>query len=75
MSRAKLSDEILRSPDPERQIGVSRSTLWRWSKEGRFPQRVKLAGRASGYLRSEVEKWLQNREAERPTEDQPETDA
>jgi len=67
MSQSKLGDEILRSADPERLIGVHRTTLWRWEREGHFPKRIKLASRASGYLRSEVEKWLQDRAAERGT--------
>jgi|HubBroStandDraft_4_1064222.scaffolds.fasta_scaffold925965_1 prophage regulatory protein len=65
MSQTKLSDEVLRSPDPERLIGVHRSTLWRWEREGDFPKRIKLGGRASGYLRSEVEQWLRDRAEER----------
>jgi predicted DNA-binding transcriptional regulator AlpA len=74
VAHAKLSDEILRSPDPEQQIGVSRTTLWRWERAGHFPKRIKLAGRASGYLRSEVEKWLQDRAAERETANHPESE-
>jgi prophage regulatory protein len=74
MSQSKLGDEILRSPDPERLIGVHRTTLWRWEREGQFPKRIKLAGRASGHLRSEVEKWLQDRAAERKTAKIPEAD-
>jgi prophage regulatory protein len=67
MSDKKLSDEILRSPEPEQLIGVCTTTLWRWSREGRFPKRIKLASRASGYLRSEVEQWLKDRATERET--------
>lgn len=74
MSHARLSDEILRSPDPERLIGVHRTTLWRWERAGHFPKRIKLASRASGYLRSEVEKWLQDRAAERESANRPEAD-
>jgi prophage regulatory protein len=75
MSESKLGDEILRSPEPERLIGVHRTTLWRWEREGHFPKRIKLARRASGYLRSEVEKWLQDRVAERVIEKLPVVDA
>jgi predicted DNA-binding transcriptional regulator AlpA len=35
-------------------VGVNRSTIFRWRKAGRFPQKHK----SGGYLRSDIEKWL-----------------
>jgi predicted DNA-binding transcriptional regulator AlpA len=37
-----------------RVLGVNRSTLFRWTKRGRFPRKHALGG----WLRFEVEFWL-----------------
>ena len=54
-----MQDQILRLPKVMELTGKSRTTLWRDEKEGRFPKRVKIGPRAVGWLRSSVEKWLQ----------------
>jgi predicted DNA-binding transcriptional regulator AlpA len=42
-------------------IGVSYTTLWRWQAQGRFPYRRKLGPNRVGFLRTEVEEWIQSR--------------
>lgn len=42
---------------------VSRGTIWRWTKEGRFPKPVKLGPGCTRWLLADVEKWEQEREA------------
>jgi predicted DNA-binding transcriptional regulator AlpA len=38
---------------------VNRTTLWRWEKtNSRFPKAKRFSARKTGYLRSEVEKYL-----------------
>ncbi len=54
-----MQDQILRLPKVMELTGKSRTTLWRDEREGRFPKRVKIGPRAVGWLRSSVEKWLQ----------------
>ncbi len=39
--------------------GKSRSSVYAAIKKGHFPKPVKLHGRSSGWLRSEVEQWAQ----------------
>jgi predicted DNA-binding transcriptional regulator AlpA len=41
--------------------GLARSTVWRAEKRGVFPPRRKISSRGVGWLRSEVEAWLQER--------------
>lgn len=68
-SSASLQRPISQSPPPERLspldqrlstaevlrvVGVNRSTLFRWRKRGRFPDKHPCGG----WLRSEVDKWL-----------------
>ncbi len=40
---------------------LSRSLLVLMSKEGQFPQPVKLGERRTAYVRAEVEKWIDER--------------
>jgi prophage regulatory protein len=61
----KPLDQILRAPKAAEIAGVVISTLNRLSRSGRFPRKIKIGGRSSGYLRSEVERWLEDRKAER----------
>lgn len=57
-ARAPELDQILNSVDIERITGRHRCTVYRWMLEGRFPAKVVRDGRAIGWLRSEVERWL-----------------
>jgi len=47
-------DQRMSTADVLRVVGVNRSTLFRWTKKGRFP--AKHA--SGGWLRSDVERWL-----------------
>ncbi len=39
--------------------GLSRSSVYRYIDEGRFPQSVSLGGRAVAWVESEVERWIE----------------
>lgn len=56
---------VLRWPELKREVPLSRVTVWRWAKEGKFPRPVTLGPNCSGWLRSEVEEWKRGRIAER----------
>lgn len=67
MSKPNL--QIIRPVELAEQLGVSKVTIWRWTKEGILPPPRKLGSRAVGYVHSEVEEWLERRpEALRATE-------
>jgi len=59
------TDEILRRRALQAKVGLPISTIYRLVAEGKFPKPVKLAARASGWLRSEVDQWIADRAAER----------
>lgn len=44
-------------------VGMGYSTIWRLEREGKFPARRKLSAGRVGWVRSEVESWMQEREA------------
>jgi prophage regulatory protein len=54
-------DRIVRDPEATRISGLSRSRRHELTKLGRFPSKVKLSDRASGYRLSELMKWLDER--------------
>jgi len=41
--------------------GLGRSFIYQLQTDGRFPRRIKLGGRAVGWLEDEVIKWLSDR--------------
>jgi prophage regulatory protein len=42
---------------PESGIDVSKTTLWRWEKEGQFPRRVRI-GASYGWPETEIDDWI-----------------
>ena len=54
-----MEKQILRPKDVIREFGLSRTTIWRKEREGTFPKKVKIGSRAVGYLRTDLEGWLQ----------------
>lgn len=52
-------DRILRVRDTCERVGLSRSTIWRLARRGKFPQAVQLSSAASvGFLEREVADWI-----------------
>jgi prophage regulatory protein len=52
---------ILRIGEVQRRTGLSRTTLWRRERNGRFPARRDLGGGMVGWLEREVEEWIEGR--------------
>ncbi len=52
-------ERIIRKPELLAMLGVSDPSLWRWERAGNFPKRLRLGGSACGWLKSEVDNWLQ----------------
>jgi len=44
-------------------LGMGRTTLYQWEREGRFPRRVNLAPGVAGWLVSDVTAWLESKAA------------
>lgn len=56
-----MTATVLRLPAVLQRVGVSRSTLYHFIQHGMFPPPLKLGKRASGWLDSDVEKFLRDR--------------
>lgn len=53
--------EFWRFPAVNQATQLSRTTLWRLERANRFPKRRQLSANAVGWLRSEVESWIESR--------------
>jgi len=53
--------EILRIKEVVNVVGLSRVTVWRMERAGKFPARIQLGERAVGWRRADVEKWIESR--------------
>lgn len=44
------------------QVQLSRVTIWRWEKEGKFPKHIKL-GRSIRWRESDIQAWIDGLQA------------
>jgi prophage regulatory protein len=51
-------DRILRLKEVLARVGLSRSTVYAWMKEGKFPAQVKLGRHLVGWSDKSVSAWL-----------------
>ena len=49
---------IIRKEDLTRRLGLSRATIFRNVKAGRFPAPIKISQRAIGWRIDDVEAWI-----------------
>lgn len=50
--------EYLKPAEVAALLGVSRVTLWRYSKRPDFPRKIPLTSRKALYKAEDVERWL-----------------
>lgn len=55
-----MSDKIIRSSEISDLTGLSLSTIRRLEQTGSFPKRIKIANNAVGWLKSDIDQWLNN---------------
>ena len=53
----------VRMADLIKFIPVSKSSIWRMSKAGKFPKGVKLSEKVTAWKAQEVQAWLESKEA------------
>ncbi|WP_369530574.1 helix-turn-helix transcriptional regulator [Alteromonas stellipolaris] len=52
---------IMRTNTLQQYVQLSRSTIWRLEKSGQFPKRVRLGQNSIGWLKGDVDIWLESR--------------
>jgi len=60
-----MAKEILRLPAVKAKTGLSRSTIYLRSAQGRFPRSISMGPRCVGWLADEIEGWIIQRIQER----------
>ena len=54
---------ILRPRDACKLLGLSRTTIWRMTRDGSFPRPIKLGLNAVGWRVADVQEWVKTRPA------------
>lgn len=54
---------IFRMKELCQTYGLSRSTIYRLIEAGRFPKPIKISAKAVGWISTDLDEWLANREA------------
>jgi len=57
--------KFLRREAVEDLTGLSRSTVYQYMAEGRFPRPIKISSRVVAWVESEISAWMAERIAER----------
>jgi prophage regulatory protein len=57
------TQSLIRLPEVKRLTGLSRSTIYRLERDGRFVPRVRLGERATAWRLSEILAWIDARPA------------
>ena len=52
--------QILNVKDVSLITKLSRVTIWRLEKEGKFPPRIKISQKRIGWRKDEVTKWIES---------------
>ncbi|MEO1945616.1 MAG: AlpA family transcriptional regulator [Candidatus Thioglobus sp.] len=56
-----MNNQIIKLPAVILMSALSSPTIYRLIKKGEFPKQIKLSERSSGWLLSEVNKWLDDK--------------
>jgi prophage regulatory protein len=58
--KEKMESKVIRVKELRAETGLSPVTIWRLEKASLFPKRRKLGLHAVGWLRTEIEAWLES---------------
>lgn len=59
---------LLRRPEVQARVGLSRSSIYALLAQGRFPMPVRLSDRAIAWRESDIEVWIASRPSVRTGE-------
>ena len=52
------ADRILRINEVSKIVGISRSSIYNYMKNGSFPEKIRLGVRMVGWLESHIQTWI-----------------
>ena len=53
-----MKQALLTCKDVTLLVGLSRSSIWRFEQEGKFPKRITLSNRCVRWSKNEVDSWV-----------------
>ncbi len=53
-----MSDRLIRRPEVLHLTGMTKSTMYRYISDGRFPRPVSLGDHAVAWRQSDLQKWM-----------------
>jgi prophage regulatory protein len=53
---------IIKPQELAQQLGMSKSSLWRWQKAGILPEPIKFGNRVLGWRKATILQWLDSAE-------------
>jgi len=56
-----MNNQIIKLSAVIKLSSLSSATIYRLIKKGKFPKQIKLSERSSGWLLSEINKWLDDK--------------
>jgi prophage regulatory protein len=56
-----MADRLLRAAEVTARTGLSRTSLWRAERAGRFPARRVIGAGMVAWMESEVQAWIESR--------------
>lgn len=54
-------NRLIRFKDVKERVGISRSTVWRMEREGKFPSRRLISKNSVAWVEKEIETWIEGR--------------
>lgn len=53
---------FIRSKDLQKRLGISKTTIWRWEREGRIPKPTRLSKAVVGWPEQTIADWLASKD-------------
>lgn len=63
-------DKILRLPQVIERVGLKKTAIYKMIATNDFPKQVKLGAHASGWLESDIQKWIMKTAGRAPANDE-----
>jgi prophage regulatory protein len=55
------TSRLLRMPQVQAQVGLSKSQIYKLIEQGSFPKQIKVCQRVSAWLSGDIEAWVEQR--------------
>lgn len=63
-------DKILRLPQVIERVGLKKTAIYKMIATDDFPKQVKLGAHASGWLESDIQRWILKKAGRAPANDE-----